>query len=136
MEIVPAAYFDNIKRCWRRRRYQKLDDPARGKKKMKMGRLGTRTRPRLWRIKLVRKLRFPLVSPAKLVAKFHKAYVDCLLRLVGAKDSGSTIYGGKRVPKGQPVPVVCGGDEIVDGRMVMEIYKRLVSTREFAALLV
>ncbi|XAR72307.1 hypothetical protein NMG60_11018900 [Bertholletia excelsa] len=109
MDIVPASYFDNIKRYWRRRKYQRLDD---GRKRVKIARLGNRTR-RSWKIRLVPKLRFKLV--------------DAMIRLVV----------GKKVEKKKPLPMISAStNEVVDGRMVMEIYKRLVSTREFAGLLV
>ncbi|KAA8529103.1 hypothetical protein F0562_034098 [Nyssa sinensis] len=131
MDILPGAYFENIKRYWRRRKYQRLDDSNR--KKMKITRLGNRNR-KVCKIRLVPKLRFKIVSPIKLLAKFHDGYINMMIGLVGNKKA--SLLGEKRVPKGGPVPIVSASDEIVDCRMVMEIYKRLVSTRELADLLV
>ncbi|KAL7240334.1 hypothetical protein ACSBR2_006063 [Camellia fascicularis] len=125
MDIVPATYVENIKRYLRRRKYQRLDNT---KKRLKTTRLGSKTRHWSWKIRRpVPKLRFKTVSPIKLMAKLHDAYVDMMIRLVGAK----------RVPKGRsvPVPMVAANDEVVDGRLVLEIYKRLVSSRELEDLL-
>ncbi|KAG5532327.1 hypothetical protein RHGRI_026831 [Rhododendron griersonianum] len=131
MDMVPATYLDNLKRYWRRRKYQRLDD---NKKRMKVARLGNNQR-RGWKLRLARKLKFKVVLPVKLLTKFHSAYINMMVRLVGDKETG--LFGGKRIPKSGPVPMVASAsNEIVDGRMVMEIYKRLVSTRELAALLV
>ncbi|KAH7841796.1 hypothetical protein Vadar_034459 [Vaccinium darrowii] len=131
MDIVPATYLDDLKRYWRRRKYQRLDD---NKKRLKVARLGNNQR-RGWKVRLVRKLKFKVVLPVKLVTKFHAAYVNMMVRLVGDKETG--IFKEKKIPKSGPVPMVASGsNEIVDGRMVMEIYKRLVSTRELAGLLV
>ncbi|KAF7132805.1 hypothetical protein RHSIM_Rhsim09G0103200 [Rhododendron simsii] len=129
MDMVPATYLDNLNRYWRRRKYQRLDDT---KKKMKVARLGNNQR-RGWKLRLVRKLKFKVVLPVKLLTKFHSAYINMMVRLVGDKETG--LFGGKRIPKSGPVPMVASAsNEIVDGRMVMEIYKRLVSTRSFPGL--
>ncbi|KAL7260414.1 hypothetical protein ACSBR1_006139 [Camellia fascicularis] len=134
MDIVPATYVENIKRYLRRRKYQRLDNT---KKRLKTTRLGSKTRHWSWKIRRpVPKLRFKTVSPIKLMAKLHDAYVDMMIRLVGDNNDG--IFGAKRVPKGRsvPVPMVAANDEVVDGTLVLEIYKRLVSSRELEALLV
>ncbi|KAA8532641.1 hypothetical protein F0562_032543 [Nyssa sinensis] len=124
MDILPSsAYFENIKRYWRRRKYRRLEDD--NKKKLKMTRLGNKKR-RVWKIRLAPKLRFRVVSPIKVLAKFHDAYIDMMIGLAG---NNVGLFGGKRVPKGRP-PMISSSDEVVDGRMVM----RLVSTRELAAL--
>ncbi|KAI8023111.1 hypothetical protein LOK49_LG03G00865 [Camellia lanceoleosa] len=131
MDIVPATYVENIKRYLRRRKYQQLDNP---KKRLKTTRLGSKTRHWSWKIRRpVPKLRFKTVSPIKLMAKLHDAYVDMMIRLVGDNNVG--IFRAKRVPKGRsPAPMVAANDEVVDGRLVLEIYKRLVSSRELEDL--
>ncbi|GFZ16032.1 Transcriptional repressor NrdR like [Actinidia chinensis var. chinensis] len=127
MDIVPASYFENLKRYWRRKKYQRLDD-SNGRKRLKVMRLGGKAR-RVWKIRLIPKLKF------KLVTKFHEAYVNMMIAIMGDKDKG--LYGMKKVPKDRPVPIVSSNsNQVVDGRMVLEIYKRLVSTRELAGLLV
>lgn len=58
-----------------------------------------------------------------------------MVRLVGDKETG--IFGGKKIPQSVLVPMVgSASNEVIDDKMVLEIYKRLVSTREVTALLV
>ncbi|KAG6655818.1 uncharacterized protein LOC122310401 [Carya illinoinensis] len=138
MEIGnPSAYYENLKRYWRRRRYQSLNgENYSNKRKLKITRLGGSARRRqYWRIRSTPKLRLSfIVSPIKILAKFHDSYVNMMLRLAGnvGKSNSVDLFGGKRVPKGRQISMVSGGGE-VDGRLVMEIYKRIASTREIAA---
>ncbi|KAA8532640.1 hypothetical protein F0562_032544 [Nyssa sinensis] len=83
MVILPTAYFGNIKRYWRKRKYRRLDDA--NKKKQKIKRLGNKKR-RVWKIRLVPKLRFKVVSPLKLLAKFHDAYIDMMIGLAASNN--------------------------------------------------
>lgn len=47
------------------------------------------------------------------------------------KRTDAHIAGGKKsIPNSRPIPIVVSStDEVVDGRSVLEIYKRVVSTR-------
>ncbi|KAI7981326.1 hypothetical protein LOK49_Contig50G00009 [Camellia lanceoleosa] len=94
---------------------------------MKITRLGSGSKNgrRVWKIRLSPKLRFKvaLLSPMKLLAKFHEAYVGMMVRMVG--DNDIDLFGGKRIPKGRSLPMmVSSSNEIVDGKLVLEIYKR------------
>ncbi|KAE9450949.1 hypothetical protein C3L33_17118, partial [Rhododendron williamsianum] len=91
MDMVPATYLDNLKRFWRRRKYKRLDD---NKKRTKVARLGNNQR-RGWKLRLARK--FKVVLPVKLGKKFHRAYINMMVRLVGDKETG--LFGGKKIPK-------------------------------------
>ncbi|CAL5350225.1 unnamed protein product [Camellia sinensis] len=138
MDTAPATTFQNLKRYLRRRRYQRLDNTT-NNKRMKITRLGSgsKNRRRVWKIRLSPKLRFKvaLPSPMKLLAKFHEAYVGMMVRMVG--DNDIDLFGGKRIPKGRSLPMmVSSSDEIVDGKLVLEIYKRLVSSHELSSMLV
>ncbi|KAI8539026.1 hypothetical protein RHMOL_Rhmol09G0149200 [Rhododendron molle] len=129
--MVPARYLVNLKRYWRRRKYQRLDN---NKKRTKVARLGNNQR-RGWKLRLARKLKFKVFLPVKLIrAKFHRAYINMMVRLVGDKETG--LFGGKKIPKSGPVMMVASSsNEIIDDEMVLEIYKRLVSTRQLTAFL-
>lgn len=143
MEIVPSAYYENLKRYWRRRRYQRLNGANSNRRKLKIARLwggggGSTAHRRLWRTGRTQKLiRFNIniVSPIKLLAKFHDAYVDMMIRLASnvGNPNNVDLFGGKRVPKGRQISMVSSCGQEVDAKLVLEIYKRITSTREIAA---
>lgn len=113
MEIVPSAYYESLKRYWRRRRYRRLNGAKNNRRKLKIARLGGGRRT------LTSKgMRFNIniVSPIKLLAKLHDAYVDMMIRLASNVKLGYPnnvdLFGGKRVPKGrrQISMASCGQD--------------------------
>ncbi|XP_050132789.1 uncharacterized protein LOC126608825 [Malus sylvestris] len=134
MEIVSTTYYDNLKRYWRRRRYQRLNGEI--KKKMRVAKLGgggAKGSPRRsWKLKTkLRLLKF--VSPIKLLAKLHNGYVDMMIRMAG-KAGGVGRIAAKKIAKPQDqISVASCGDELVDSRLVWEIYKRLAASRQLAA---
>ncbi|KAM5567810.1 hypothetical protein ABKV19_015735 [Rosa sericea] len=138
MEIVPSTYYDNLKRYWRRRRYQRLNVDS--KKKMRVARLGggatgSTSPTRFFKIRKLRSIKF--VSPITLLAKFHGAYVDMMVRMAGNVGGARRVAGGsKKVAKAEDqivsVAASCG-EEAVDTRLVLEIYKRLAASRQLAA---
>ncbi|XAR72306.1 hypothetical protein NMG60_11018898 [Bertholletia excelsa] len=132
MDIVSSTYLKNLRRCLRRRKYQRLEEAAQSKKPKNL-KLGRKTSSRVWRIRLVPKLPCRLVSPIKLLARFHDAYVDMMSRmLVG---NNLILFVGKQpVLRGRRVPAVAATNE--DGKLVVEIDKHLASSRELATLLV
>ncbi|KAE8077249.1 hypothetical protein FH972_015828 [Carpinus fangiana] len=115
MEIVPSAYYESLKRYWRRRRYQRLTNGGKNnRRKLKIARLGGRTRT------LTSKgmeFNINIVSPIKLLARFHDAYVDMMIRLASKVGNPNNVglFGGNR-PGTVPL-----------------IYKRIASTRRIAA---
>ena len=138
MEIVPSSYHDNLKRYWRRRKYQRLN--VNSKKKMRVARLGggatgSSSPTRFFKIRKLRLIKF--VSPIRLLAKFHGAYVDMMVRMAGNVGGARRVAGGsKKVAKiqDQIVSVAASyGEEAVDTRLVLEIYKRLAASRQLAA---
>ncbi|XP_015876716.3 uncharacterized protein LOC107413318 [Ziziphus jujuba] len=139
MEIVSPSYYENLKRYWRRRRYQRLSGSNKIKRKLKVERLGdkeTHSRRRCsWKIRALPKLRvLKLVSPAKLLAKFHDSYVDMMIGLAGNVATSNRVgFARKRVvAKDQQISVVSCGEE-VDSRLVLEIYKRFAASRSQVA---
>lgn len=129
MEMVSTSYYENTKRYWRRRRYQRLSGSNNIKRKVKVERLGDKETRGLCRSWKIRKLRV-----SKLVAKFHDYYVDMMIGLAGnvAKSNRVGIAGKRVVAKDQQVSVVSCGEE-VDSRLVLEIYKRLAASRQVAS---
>jgi len=128
MEIISSACYENVKRYWRRNRYQRLNGAS--KRKLKIARLGSGRR---WKLRAVPKLHMEIASPIKLLAKFHDAYIDMMLRL--ATNIGSLnnkgFFRGKKVAKDQHISMVSSGDE-VDSRLLLEIYKKLAASRDMS----
>ncbi|KAF8040320.1 hypothetical protein BT93_B2529 [Corymbia citriodora subsp. variegata] len=142
MEMVrPTAYYESLKRYWRRRRYQKLSGSPAKRSKLRVLRLGGSSSRRHWKVRTVPKLQWKMtaasLSPMKLLAKFHNGYIDMMIGLacnVVKSSSSAGIFRGKRVTKeSQKVCVVSTGEE-VDGRLVMEVYKKLAASRQLMEL--
>lgn len=133
--MVSSAYSDNVKRFWRRRRYQRLD-PSGKNRKMRTVRLGNDKTPRqrVWKIRAKPKCRWLLkmVSPVNLLTKFHDAYIDGMIRLaakVGCLSRSPGVSRGKRLAKSRQVCLMPNGEE-VDTKLVMEMYKRIAASRD------
>ncbi|KAL3501780.1 hypothetical protein ACH5RR_036229 [Cinchona calisaya] len=142
MDILPFGYLDGLKRYWRRRKYQRLDDAIKMKRRLKIARFGskkstTNKQKQLKVKKIFNNLGFKNITPMKLVAKFHEAYIDAMIRLAGNKRIDHVRNEAKRVAKSQPIPVLSAPtNEMVDSRAVVEIYKRVVSTRDQQSALI
>ncbi|KAL7260415.1 hypothetical protein ACSBR1_006140 [Camellia fascicularis] len=117
MDIVPATYVENIKSYWKKRGYQLLDEGTHSKKGLSNKRLGSKT-CRAWKIsQKVPKLRLKIVSPIKLLAKFHDAYLYMIIRFVWDHytfpnaNKSTTVHIAKRktitrtTPKKKPILV-------------------------------
>ncbi|KAI3410705.1 uncharacterized protein J3R85_018560 [Psidium guajava] len=139
MEMVrPSAYYEALKRYWRRRRYQKLSGSPAKRSKLKVMRLGgSGGSRRQWKVRTAPKLRWKIsvasLSPVKLLAKFHNGYMDMMIGVacsVVKSTSSAGILRGKRVAKeSQKISMVSTGEE-VDGRFVVEVYKKLAASRQ------
>lgn len=96
-------------------------------KKMKM----IRAPKRAWRIKVAPKLRFKMgtlsSSPLKLWRKLKNGYVNMMLNLA---NDGTNVFGQKRIPKARQLPPVSYSPSEFEKRLVFEIYKSLVASRE------
>ncbi|KAL3510702.1 hypothetical protein ACH5RR_030103 [Cinchona calisaya] len=143
MDILPFEYLDGFKRYWRRRKYQRLDDAIKMKRKLKIARLGSKRsgsgkQKELIKTKKVDKFGgFKFITPMKLLAKFHEAYIDAMIRLSGSKRIDHVNNEAKRVAKCKPIPMLSAStNEMVDSRVVVEIYKRVVSTRDQPSIIV
>ncbi|KAF5745238.1 hypothetical protein HS088_TW07G00821 [Tripterygium wilfordii] len=125
--------YDNLKRYWRRRQYQRLFNNKRNIKVVRLGggeggggsaNGGRRRRIRI----LIPRLRLKFLSPIKLLAKFHDAYVAMMVRLA-INANNAKLFAGKKVARtSQQVSMVASGEQ-VDTKLVLEIYKRLAASR-------
>ncbi|GAV87525.1 hypothetical protein CFOL_v3_30951 [Cephalotus follicularis] len=126
MEIMPSTYYHNLKRFWRRKKYRRLNG-TNNKKKLKVARLGGVASPRLWK-KRTLKLGMKIASPIKILAKCHDAYINMMIRM--ANNVGTLSYNGlfkgKKVAGDQNILTISKCGEVIDNRLVMEIYKRKI----------
>ena len=139
--------YENLKRYWRRRKYQRLHGSNHNnKRKLRIIRLGDHgTSSSRRQCKAMRdsdKPRSPiclrrLFSPLKALAKFHDTYVNMMVRLAGNvahKSSGAGAFAGKKVAKSKQISVVSSGEELVDSKLVLDIYKRLAASRQMNSI--
>ncbi|KAJ4896431.1 Uncharacterized protein Rs2_23225 [Raphanus sativus] len=114
MEITPKRY-------WRRwRGYEKLDGSStverRNGKRVKMD--PTRKK-RLWRIKIMPKLRIlRRASPKKLLIWLRDSYVNMMMRLANSRVVGASGYGGSGFGSGRM--------KEYDEKVLVEIYKSIL----------
>ncbi|XWS22457.1 hypothetical protein CRYUN_Cryun29cG0036600 [Craigia yunnanensis] len=127
MEIMRSSTCgESMKRAWRRRKYQRLHG---NKRKLKITRPGN-TQTSNQKMKTIPRLSLKMVSPIKLLTKFHDAYVEMTMRLVnnmGKANNGGVFRGKKIAHDRHVVSMVSGGDE-VDSRLVLEIYRRFAAS--------
>lgn len=139
--FVPITCYENLKRYWRRKKYQRLHGSNHNnKRKMKIIRLGDdgSSSREEWNAGHSNKLKLTclrgLFSPIKVLAKtFHDTYVDMMIRLEGNlahKSTGAGAFAGKKVAKRKQIAVVSCGEELVDSKLVLGIFKRLAAARE------
>lgn len=135
MTILGFSYLDNLKKFWRGQRYQGLGDTKRdyNKREMRVIKLGNKKKRVVLKMKQAPiKFHWKQISPLKLVASFHNGYVNTMIGLEGNKK-----VGGKKVTSGKTIPMVASStNDVVDCRMVLKIYKNIVSSRELAHLLI
>ena len=133
MELAPSFFNGSWKRYWRRKRYQRLDGAITARKNTNVARFGGSPR-RTWKIKAVPKLRIlkNIASPTKLLRKLKNAYISMILSVAGNAD-GTHVFGDKRVPRGRQVKAAYPS-EAFEKRLVYEIYKNLLATRELSTM--
>ncbi|KAL3510703.1 hypothetical protein ACH5RR_030104 [Cinchona calisaya] len=133
MDVLNIRYLDGLKRYWRRRKYQRLDDAIKTKRKLKIARFGDHQNNHKKELKIMKKvnkkLEFKIMTPGELVTKFHQAYVDAMVHLGGNKRIDHVKNEAKRVAKCQPIPMLSSStNEMIDSRLALEIYSRVIST--------
>ncbi|XP_073280546.1 uncharacterized protein [Primulina huaijiensis] len=128
MEIIS---FDG-KQQGRRRGYNRLSPT---KRSLKIVRLRSNSK-RSWKMRIAPKLRLiRLVSPLKLWWRLKNAYVNTMLRLANSSNTANSgnMFGEKRIPKARGAPVSHSRSEF-ENRLVLEIYKSMVSSLELHGL--
>ncbi|KAF3972994.1 hypothetical protein ACB098_01G183300 [Castanea mollissima] len=134
MELIPKPVQGTLKRYWRRQRYQRLHGSKPVRKNVKITRFGGSPRRRVWRIRAVPKLRLKNFAPLKLWTKIKNAYMNMMVGLAGNVGSLNTsnVFGGKRIPKERQVSHVVYSTEEVENRLILEIYRALIASRELS----
>jgi len=135
MELAPRSFYGSWKRYWRRKRYQRFDGAITARKNIKVTRFGGGPR-RVWKIKAVPRLRIlkSIASPLKVMSKLKNAYINMMLSMAGNVD-GTNVFGNKRVPRRRQVKATnCPSTEAFEKRLVYEIYKNLLATRELSTV--
>lgn len=141
MEILPLSFYENLKRFLQRRNYQRLkspypsSSPTRNRKKLKISKLGGCRRNstrQLWRIRRAPRLQCKSVSGAiKSLVRIHDVYVD-LMVCVAEKVVTPNGIGGRKAAKARQFALV-SSEEVVDCRLVMEMYKKLAASRQLSS---
>ncbi|XP_058091774.1 uncharacterized protein LOC131237797 [Magnolia sinica] len=135
MELSSIHFYQSLKRYWHRRNYQRLEGTC--KRHVRVSRLGGSSKKRrFWKIRTIPKLRLKLKlpSPIKIAAWLRDAYVEAMLALQGSTGylhSGGDGFGGKRIPRGR---VAKASARDFENRMMFEIYKSILDSRELSTL--
>ncbi|KAI4369021.1 hypothetical protein MLD38_017514 [Melastoma candidum] len=135
-----TACAEAVKRLWRRRRYQRLPrGGSPGRRRLKVVRLGvlgdgrmartTTTAARRSRLRL----KLSSLSPLRLLARFHDAYVEMMMGVaIGVARCKTAVGKGAACREDNQVSVGSTGDE-VDQRLLLEVYRRIAASRQLVA---
>uniref|UniRef100_A0ACD5TDB4 Uncharacterized protein n=1 Tax=Avena sativa TaxID=4498 RepID=A0ACD5TDB4_AVESA len=153
VEAFPIGFTKGIRSHWRRSKYQRLENGDGGTRTKTTQRLGGggRRSGGGWRVRLrglivrrVRVVRAVVAAPARLLCRLRDAYVGGMLT-VAQKAACSALPDGtcaKRVPRRKHqqklLPGVAAaqqGPSEFETRLVMEIYKSIVASKELATML-
>lgn len=122
---------ESMKRYWKRKQYKRLNDTTTRKRKLRTARLGSQRQHGLNVNEQQGLAMLKFFSPFKFFSKFRNGTIVSLSDKKLLQDR--TDFSRKR----RAVPMVYGtNNEVVDARLILEIYQRLVSTGEVARLLV
>ncbi|XP_057481084.1 uncharacterized protein LOC130768094 [Actinidia eriantha] len=136
MDTLCSPFNGSTKGQWNRRHYKRLGN-TRNKKKIKIIRLGGRSR-RFWRIKVVPKFYFmKIASPLKLWKKLKNAYINMMLSFAGnvssLSNNGGDFFHVKPISEinhHRMPAVACAKKEEFERKMVFEIFKALMASKE------
>lgn len=121
----------------RRGKYVRLDGSTR-RSRLRIAKLGgSRKRRRIWRLKLVRKIKIRRwMNPMVYLAKLRDAYVKMMLNLASSRVFSNEFVGGGFGPQYAVTGVSAFGQRPLkeyDEKMLVEIYKSLVIQGEIQA---
>ena len=128
MEIVSSTYYENLKRYWRRRKYQKMYG-LNHEKKLKIASLGDQA--------TLNPSKKPVKSIGLVAYKFHETYINATNRMAGSvahKSSVAGAFAGKKVAKTNQISMAPCGEELVDNKLALEIYKRFATSRQINSI--
>ncbi|XAR51507.1 hypothetical protein NMG60_11006154 [Bertholletia excelsa] len=133
MDGLAYPFNGALKRRWRKRQYRRLDNSAPNRRKAKTSAFGGRPR-RFWRVKVVPKLQLKIASPSKLWSKLKNAYINMMMSLAGNVSSlnNGDVFRGKRVAGARRISVTYTDKEF-ENRMIYEIFKSLMASKELGA---
>uniref|UniRef100_A0ACD5TZY6 Uncharacterized protein n=1 Tax=Avena sativa TaxID=4498 RepID=A0ACD5TZY6_AVESA len=153
MEAFPIGFTKGIRSHWRRRNYQRLENGEGGSRTKTTQRLGGggRRSGGGWRVRLrglivrrVRVVRAVVAAPARLLCRLRDAYVGGMLT-VSRKAACMALPDGtcaRRVPRRKyqqkllpGAAASAQGASEFETRLVMEIYKSIVASKELATML-
>lgn len=143
MEVIyPSQLYKSLKRYWRRRKYQRLHGV--GKRNVRVVRLGGgKDNRRVWKVRTVPRLRLkqwiPFLSPVKILARLRDAYMAAMLGFEGKAGSlhsgaDSTFGANRDPPKRRSGKVSASSAEAFEARLLLEMCKSIVASRELAAI--
>ena len=150
VEAFPIGFTRGIRSHWRRRKYQRLEagdgGGGRTKNTQRLGGGGGARRSGGWRVRLrgliirrARVVRLVVSMPGRVLGRLRDAYVGGMLA-VSRKASVMALPGDamwtRRVPRRKqlPAPAAQGASEF-EKRLVMEIYKSIVASKELTTML-
>jgi hypothetical protein len=154
VEAFPIGFTKGIRSHWRRRKYQRLENGDGGSRTKNTQRLGGGARRGSggWRVRLrglllrrVRVVRAVVAAPARLLGRLRDAYVGGML-VVARKAAATSLPGdrmwAKRVPRRKHQKLLLPGAAAAaqgpsefEKRLVMEIYKSIVASKELTTML-
>ncbi|CAL0308285.1 unnamed protein product [Lupinus luteus] len=124
--LLPKPTYGGIKRYLRRRSYHRLDGgDTIGGRKMKIIRLKGSPR-RNWRVRSVRKLRWVVMTPLKMLSKIKNFYMNFMLKTMNPDN----ILREKHIPKATKGL----SNDAFEARLIFEISKALVASHELYAM--
>ncbi|WOH07666.1 hypothetical protein DCAR_0727099 [Daucus carota subsp. sativus] len=116
---------DSLRRYWKKKQYQRLDDTADKKRELKLARAGSR-RQQVEIVNEASKVMLKLISTVKFLCRFLKGKIVSLSN----NDDKKISQNISDKPRNE-----VHSNEVVDARSVLEIFNSLVSSAEGARLL-
>ncbi|CAM0953649.1 unnamed protein product [Alopecurus aequalis] len=147
VEAFPIGFTRGIRSHWRRRKYQRLATSHGRSTRGNTQRLGgdARRSGNGWRVRLrgliirrARVVRLVVSMPGRVLGRLRDAYVGGMLA-VSRKASVMALPGDalwtRRVPRQKQLPAPAQGASEFEKRLVMEIYKSIVASKELTTML-
>ncbi|CAM0953652.1 unnamed protein product [Alopecurus aequalis] len=152
VEAFPIGFTKGIRSHWRRNKYQRLENGSRTNGTQRLGGGGARRSGRGWRVRLrglilrrARVVRLVVSMPGRVLGRLRDAYVGGMLA-VSRKASVMALPSDgmwtKRVPRRKyqqkllpGAAAAQQGPSEFEKRLVMEIYKSIVASKELTTML-